>query len=495
MADNHKQQETWHSLFDSWQEAKTRGQDEKALEFLVELATAVWEEWSRNRGNGSASHSLLLLVLERLAAESQAWNLHEAALCIYSAIQQYAREQNDVYGALYFGLRSAQSCIALLDFHSATRVLSQLLGLCEDTLLDDPHAAIEVIATLTVPHTREDDLHLLRIEALLSLSRYLTARGRLGAADVTLCYMLALLKAHAAPTISTPDVYIWLAEVRLDRGDFAGVEALYEATGEHELTRTTQLQWLLLQGQLWHLQGRFSEADTCFRDLTAGPHTLSAQPLVRAAVWQRIHVLAALNRLDEAEALLESLAVDSMAAAIDIDGMRTLLKARRSAATTALHLPPPSQQMLVPSEHSDVPFERLAPEAPDMILTAVRRTRERVRDDYSRLFNSVLLALHDGHADAALLVCTHLSHWTTTLDSKFIVARQKHLGPWSLIMPMTRRRLKSTQQTPIRITGSSACSGSSGRCAVSWAGRSIVVTLCKGYATRIASICSPCRNN
>jgi hypothetical protein len=422
--------EHWRTLLAAWREAERRGQDERALDLLVELVTTLQVQWSKDDGRGPSS--LGFQLLNSLGTKLQERSLHEAALHIYGSARQYAGRQDDHYGAIYFGLRGAQSCVALLDFQSAAQVLGQILGIVEeDALLHDVDAAAMAASTLSAPRAEELDVHFLRVEALLSLGRYLAACGKLAAADVTLRRVLALLEEHESPTISTPDVHLRLAEVRLDRGDFTGAEETLAAAAEREQGRATQLKWRLLQGQLRHLQGRFSEAEELLGGITRGPHPLPLQPLLIAATWQRIHTLASLNRLDDAENLLDELAAGEASVGLDVEGMRTLLAARRSAATIALHLPPPSRQVLVASEPCDAPPTTPVLEDLGVAAATVRRTSERARDDYGRLFNGVLLALHQGHRDTALLVSAHISDWVADLDSELIAARQMHL--WALV--------------------------------------------------------------
>ena len=96
---------------------------------------------------------------------------------VYGSARRRAEQQNDSYQVIYFNLRGVQSCVALLDFGSAAQMLEQILSSHPgEELLHNSGTAIAAASTLTVPYAKESDVHYLRIEALLSLSRYLGTR-------------------------------------------------------------------------------------------------------------------------------------------------------------------------------------------------------------------------------------------------------------------------------------------------------------------------------
>lgn len=169
-----------------------------------------------------------------------------------------------------------------------------------------------------------------------------------------------------------------------------------------------------MRAGLRHLQGRYSETDELLAGVTREPASPALQRVVQAATGQRIHALTAVNRLDEAQKLVAELSRGEPTAGLDVDTMDALLDARRSAADASLQLPPGSYELVVPSDPNTVALETL-PEDLEAAMAQLRRTRERAREDYGRLFNTVLLALHHGHQGSAAVLCTVLSRWAAEL--------------------------------------------------------------------------------
>jgi len=91
---------------------------------------------------------------------------------------------------------------------------------------------------------------------------------------------------------------IRLAEVRIDRGDFAGFEQLRSthATGDD-----TDERWSMLLGTAQPAQGRLTTALESFRRVLVRVDPGADPDLIYAARWHAIQALVVLNRLDEAE--------------------------------------------------------------------------------------------------------------------------------------------------------------------------------------------------
>lgn len=412
----------WRLVAAAWGRAEHEGNQEMAFHLLVDLVTLRQRVWTENglTPDGRDLHWLNLLGLKLQERE-----LHQEALAVFETARAGAEAQDDRYGVLHFGCQGAQSCVALLDFQSAAKVLVSILGVGSPDALEEPRATVRAVDDLRAPGAGEPDLRLLKIEASLALARYLAARGRLGAADVLFSKSLELLGNQDSPTLSVEDVVVRLCEVRLDRGDLAGAEQLMNAAVSPS-EKIAQTKWRILRAGLRHFQGRFSEADELLAGIPSQPRWISVR-----AMLQRIHVLATLNRLDEAEEIVAKLVEEGGFSRPDLEMVRGLLDARRLLATVALNLPPASHEILVPGEFGPTPAVSEMKPTAEVFETFRRRTRERVRDEWSYLYNRVLLELHHGRRELAAAVCAELDLWSQDIDSRIIQVRQDHL--WALV--------------------------------------------------------------
>jgi CHAT domain-containing protein len=394
---------------------------------LVDLVNLCQEDWAA-KGRGPGGRDLHLLNL--LGVGLQEREFHKEAVTVFEAARAGAEAQGDRYGVLHFQCQGAESCVALLDFQNAAKSLASILGVGSLEALDEPQIAVRAVDALMSPRANEQDLQILRIEAALALARYLAASGHLGSADVLFCKALELLGKQTSPTISADDVLIRLCEVRLDRGDFVEAEQLINEA-EPPSDQIASIKWRILRAGLRHFQGRFSEADELLADLASQPQSASARRITRAAMWQRVHTLAVLNRLDEAEEMVTKLTIEGNHSRLDLEMARKLLDSRRLLATAALHLPPASHELLIPGEFGPTPPGSDPKGAAEVLATFRRRTRERVRDEWSYLYNQILLELHHGRRELAAAACAELGLWSRSIDSRIIQVRQDHL--WALV--------------------------------------------------------------
>lgn len=416
-------------LFDSWQKAERDAQEGLAFDLLLELLATI-EQNGLDGGRGLRGGDSFLL--HALGEKLQARRLHEDALRIFGAARQLAHEVGDGYGLAYFSTRGAQSCLALLDFESAAGVLGRVLGLAPADELRDTSTVLEALAALDPGASSRFDLHVLRAETGRTLARYFADTGDFRSAESVTDFCLEQLPSEEGLEDQVDALRIRLAEIRLDRGDLRGVEALLARASSETPDADRKRRWRMIEAELRQFRGCFSEAETLLKEVADAPLTSGSELLASMAAWRRIHVLAALNRLDEAEDLVDTLAqrISDGAESFDLEQMRALLAARRSAAASALHLPPASHEILLLNETGE-----LSPESPpEDLQTAyggLRRTRERVRDEYGRLFNAVLLALHHGHHGTAIALGAELDNWIAEIDSPLLATRQHHL--WALV--------------------------------------------------------------
>ena len=398
----------WRSTYVAWQEAEQRSDPGLARVHLLDLAESLLSE------STAAPASTNLALLHVVGQGLERHDLLGPAYAVHKLGRSIAEERRDRYGVLHFGSREARTAVGLLDFRRAARLLRSILGLAEPEQLEE---GPQLLASLDPPATGPEDLRLLKIEMGLALGRYLGAVGRFGSCLRTLRATLEVLSEGGSPNVSAEDVRLLVAETHLDRGDFAVVETMVRRG------HPDRREWKLLSAALSHARGNFSEADRLLAEVSESSKQL--QHLGRAAAQQRIHVLASLNRLDEAEAM-----VAASAATTDGEKALPLLDARRSVAQAALELPPSSRELL---PRSKTPMDGPLPPGPelDLLEDFGQRTRERLRDDYGHRFNQTLLEIHRGRLELAALFAAELQLWIETVDSPWLAARQDHL--WALL--------------------------------------------------------------
>lgn len=428
MFDANGAHEDWRLLFQAWRKAEREGREATAFDLLVDLMAA--RCLLRNQSDSNTLSQLDIHLLIKFGTQLEQQRKYREARSTYESAGAHLRRQRDECGSAFFSIRAVRCCVALLDLVGAGHDLGDVLAMPgEEDLLQNVPRAMQAASTLSFMSADPTRLHFVRIEALANLSEYWAACGRLGAAEEALQHTVALLNVRASKYVSAPDVLVRLGEIRLDRGDFAGVEQLITTVHASDLSPTAAAQWRVLEGQLRHLQGRFSEAKELLSAVAQDPESISTGEIVIAATRQRFHVLCALNRLDEAEVVVDEL--ERASTASEVHSMRTLLAGRRGVAISSLGVPPATREILGAGDYGDLPPEQPGVGELDQVFSQGPRTRQRIRDEYGRIFNQVMLALHAGQHERALLLCTHLSAWASSIDSALIAARQLHL--WAFV--------------------------------------------------------------
>ncbi|MFY4727583.1 CHAT domain-containing protein [Nitrospira sp. BLG_2] len=428
MFDASETHEDWRVLFHAWRQAERESREEAAFHLLADLVAARCVLRQQSDSNTLSPLDIDLLI--KFGTQLEQRRKYREARSTYESGRAHLRRQRDECGSAFFSLRAVRCYVALLDFAGAGQELGNVLAI-EENLLHNVPRTMQAAATLSFMSADLEKVHVVRVEALVNLSEYWAACGKLSAAEQALQRTYALLSEQASKYVTAPNVLVRLGEIRLDRGDFPGVEQLLTMAHASDLSPTTAAQWLVLEAQLRHLQGRFSEAKELLSSVAQASDSIVTEEIVMAAARQRFHTLCALNRLDEAEVVVEGLQRTSVVGEGEMDGMRTLLARRRGVAISSLGVPPSTREILGAVDSDDVLPEPLGDGEVEQIFVQGPRTRQRVRDEYGRSFNQVLLALHAGQHERALLLCTHLSALASNIDSALVEARQLHL--WAYV--------------------------------------------------------------
>jgi CHAT domain-containing protein len=319
----------------------------------------------------------------------------------------------------FFAVKGALSCIQLLDLQSGQRILESLLCLGPGELARDPDRATLRAARLAPEGATGPDRLQLRADALFALGRWFAAQGRLGPADDALARLVVMLEGSREPPLPLVEVVVALAEVRFDQGHFALVETLLDDLLRKDAGVVASTKAAILRAQILHAQGRFSEGLAALNVAADG----AAASMRQQIALQRVHLLASLNRLTEAEDILDA-AEPSEGSPL----LRMLLRERRASTAEAVVTPSP-RQMFALSEETFVELDT-DPAVAELEDRPLQRSCERLHVDIARGLNSVLLAAHEGNGDAALAIAARLQGWTVGVDSCLLLAKVRYA--WAL---------------------------------------------------------------
>ncbi len=346
-------------------------------------------------------------LLGRLASQFEREGRPAEAMPVYAAAVAYARKQNDDYGAIFFSLRMACCAVASLDRQQSAVLLSVALFGRREALPGDPELPIAAASSISPLRTKESDIATLQANALYAVARHYAAWGDLGTAARALDRCLALLESHRDPYLRIGEVALFAFEVTADRGELERA-SLYRRHLTANDDASLQIRFDLAEAYVHRLRGELSRAEQAAdsvytRGMVVDPSAAAA------AIRLRVDVLGLLNRLDEAGQLLDGFAQDAETA-----NLRELVAARRSLEDETADTPrsavgyrrPAANQ--APAESADPHF-------------ATRRC-ERVREDWVRSSQQLLLTLHRGHATAAAAELAVLIRWSKNIDSPLIQA-------------------------------------------------------------------------
>ena len=382
----------WLTLLRALQDAETHGDEIHARVLRAQLIAQRLElREAQVIGRLVAADFMLLL---RLASQLEREGLHADAIAVHAGAFAHARAQNDDYTSTFFLLRMALSATAALDLGQAQKILTAASA-----------HTIEAAASLAIAGINTFDRDTLRASALYAVARFYAARGELAAATDALERCLTLLDTHRDQFLSRGEVALLAAEVAVDRGAFALVHeyrARFAADGDESL----QVRWDLVDAYAHRLRGELSRAEQELERAFLRSRGRE-EKTAAAALRLRADVLAILNRLDDAERALDLIGDD------ETDRLRQLIDARRSIEDDAAATPRSSGFRRRP---------RPAGQEPQAQPDFGERRSERIREDWTRALQSVLLALHRGEAGVAAAELAILIRWSETIDSPLVHA-------------------------------------------------------------------------
>lgn len=363
----------------------------------------------------------------------------------YREAAMLARPRGDRYFIALCGLRGSVAAVEMGDPHGAAAELSRALQ--RPVLLPPGTRAghqveaesLAQAAAESLPEVLEvggdDDgaRDRLRAEATYALGLTLWSLGRLGAAGRVLGRLLDLIGEEdgaAAAVVDAVDIAVLRAEIHLDRGELSALEALRQRWQQ----RRPDPRWQVLAGAAAHARGHLSEAARILES-AAGSAT---GPVRTTAGWMQINVLFALNRQDEARALLEELAGDDLERAA---GVRQLLRSRaesldegvgaapidvirRAAIREDEARRPGLAEASVTSSHAAPPGDVTLASAG----AAEGRGRCRVADEWARRGLAIERALDQQDIAAAASGLAELEGFSAGLDSPLLAARLAYLS-------------------------------------------------------------------
>jgi tetratricopeptide (TPR) repeat protein len=360
-------------------------------------------------------------LLDRVGTEFHRRGYHDEARSLFDAGAQFAGQAGRAFDVTRFRLRLVPCLVSLVQLRCAGRELEEVIG---ESLARRP-AFLEAAERLIVGSLDGATMRPLRALAIYGLGRLWAAQGALADADAAYRRVIELVEGLDLGLLDAEEVAIACAEVRIDRGDFELFETLHQ---KHRNSRSLLIRdkWAILRAAVLALQGRLSESDA----LLAGLHGRSQQsevlPYLVGALLQRVQTLTSLNRLDEAEFVLNQLRSYGQAYASDADRLARLIRARRGSSGTELGLPPTPQQEIPmglardPGTHG-LPQHSGSP-------GSLTRERERVREDWSSHAQLVELDAHEGRIDQATVRFGQLRAFGRPIDSPLIHAQSEYLN-------------------------------------------------------------------
>src|SRR5688572_22010160 len=245
---------------DDLRRAREAGDVDAERRLRLELVEARLAERIESENVTALLGDVALLIL--CADDAQEENEHAAAIALYAAARLFAERLKEDLWARRAALHAASSCVALLDFDSAAELITASLQV--DDASPGNVAAAKAIKRL-IDGQAGRPLRDLRAECLYAVARYYAAVGALQDADRVLS---ALLDLHSRPKaggpgsseawFSAPDLALFAAEVRLDRGDFVGFRNLQQRWLDDATPERIRGAWLLLEASALHLESRLS---------------------------------------------------------------------------------------------------------------------------------------------------------------------------------------------------------------------------------------------
>jgi tetratricopeptide (TPR) repeat protein len=390
---------------------------------------------TQRRLNATPIQEVDLALVEKLAADLEHERRYEDALHFCGVGRALLRPNVHALLRVVFDMRSACCCVALLDFEAADALVYEILtgdqGVIGSVVADAPAHYLSRALAFHRPELASHELTGARAMVLHALGRYLAAVGHLGTAAEAVAHALNHLDERARGYLDEAGLALFLAEIHLDCADVSRLDALCARWNERPLPAPQSLRWNVLRGQSLYLQGRFTDAELHLAALAEESRAVGDQEAYGAARFQRSQILATLNRVDEADALLDELGAMASHWAAACARQRDLIRARRHVSADTMGVvptpaeePPPSLPPFPPSLLDGLPGADDADNVP-------MRHKERVADQWSAEANAIHLDLHRGRLDHALQRFAWLSAWARALDSPLMAARLEYV--WGVV--------------------------------------------------------------
>lgn len=358
---------------------------------------------------------LYLLVVERLVTDLLE-SRPELAITLCRLGQQRAASVKAEFWRRWFTLLGVQACTQALDLASAASVLIEEFGVSLEpplaTRAEEWVSACEQFASMLAPAGVRAELHVL---ALTTAGRWAAAVGQLALADRLLALSYSRAVRLGAPAALL--VALRLGELRVDRGDHAGFEELALRVVEDQVDVADPHRWELLRASASRAAGRLTEARIAFGRLSQQTRSRmdpGEAEVYLACLLQEADILIALNRIDEAEQVVESL-----------EGLGPSAKCR--AAEFRFRI----DDRVGESEPTAAPIALIRPlftsaavSLPEPKVEAwPRREAERLHDDVCRGLNASMGLLRRGQRSAAGALLKTMREWVDACDSRLILGR------------------------------------------------------------------------
>lgn len=373
------------------------------------------------------------LLLERIALLASETGRPQAAIRTLVAARQRLLLANDAYGAFRMTLRMAQVCLTAAQPAAAANFLSEAVrGRPAPILAEELASQLSRIEQLSWARLPQLDLTAGRVDAAMTLASYYAAVGHYAPAIAASELALRLLPG-ARLVFSESQVRLFVAELRLERGELQE----HEETGDGVPAEDPQepLRWQALQARRALLGGRLSEARAKLESIAASRHL--AAPRLESQVTQMLaYVLGLLNRLDDAEALLDDLdgrlrlAGPNQLELGKIHDLQVLLRRRLRRQSDELLLPFVPEQAIDAeraSASSGAPLPANAAAVKQASPHDFERCRQRFAAEWGHLANRVLLELDAGSLELARERLEQLIAFVAATDSERLHARTSYL--------------------------------------------------------------------
>jgi hypothetical protein len=385
--------------------------------------------------------ALDIMLIERVSADLQRTRRFEQASRLCAVGIELAETGGQAYIGCVLRVRSICCHLAAVNLPVAEAMLCELLGRARE-LMGDSKGSLEAARSFQPRHERREERLQMRALVLYALGRFWNACGRLACASEALSMALKLLESTSCPFLRPDELAVFIAETCIDRGDFNDFFDLYERWGGHAGSADDE-KWQLLHAQALCLAGRLTEAEQCLAKLAR-----SVPPPQRwNASWQHAQVLACLNRLGEAETVLDLACDENDVSEEKVGLLKLLIRTRRHVSPQVLGIPPVPAEEPTPELPPLPAMDVDASAQPGAMSSLLARRHERIAEDWGSLANTIYLDLERGFDRRALQHFVWLRHAYSGIESQLIAARMEYL--WSTVAHRVGDRRSAKQHSEL----------------------------------------------